>query len=282
MKKHVSKKIMQKAFVLPLIAMLLSTSAVMANTELQENNQTTSMDDWVMEIPDTQTEPGVEELVIPVNGIWADDIVQYRCNVTYDPNMIELTEVNFDGCAGEGFDVYLEYGSDYFFIMVQGSPAVPAGEGSLVNMVVNITDESGETEISFQGDQDQNLYKAGDGYHYPTLYDGTITIGGALPELSIESIAGGFGISAVIKNVGEGDATDVNWTISLDGGLILLGKETSDIITVIQPDNEETVSAMVFGIGKSTIVITAESAEGVSVEETASGLVILFFVLGVS
>ena len=284
MKKNTKrKKIIQKAIVLPLIAVLLSTNTIMANTERQKNNQATSMDDWVMEIPDTQTDPGVEGLVIPVNGIWADDIIQYRCNVTYDPDMIELTEVNLDGCAGEGFDIYLEYGSDYFFIMVQGSPAVPAGTGSLVNMVVNITDESGETEISFQGEQDQNLYKAGDGYHYPTLYDGTITIGDALPELTIKSISGGFGITAIIENIGDANATDVNWNITLEGGLIVLGNMTTGKITNIQVGNETTIkSSLIFGIGKSIITVFAECAEGARDKGTANGFVIACFVLGVS
>lgn len=277
------KKRIQQAIVLLFIAVLLSTSAVMADTELQENNQATSMDDWVMEIPDTQTEPGVEGLVIPVNGIWADDISQYRCNVTYDPNMIELTEINLDGCAGEGFDVYLIYGSDYFFIMAQGGTTVPAGEGSLVNMVINITEEPGVTEISFQGNQDQNLYKSGDGFHYPTLYNGIITIGEHQPEIQIEEITGGFGVSTIIKNVGDANATDVNWNITLDGGLIFLGKETTGTIANIPAGNETSIkSSLIFGIGKSTITVYAECAEGASDKGTASGLVIACFVLGVA
>jgi len=103
------------------------------------------------------------------------------------------------------------------------------------------------------------------------------------PELSIEDIAGGFGVSAVIKNTGDGDATDVEWTINLDGGLIILGKETKGTITTIPAGDEETIkSSLIFGIGKPTITITAECYEGASDAQTASGLVILFFVLGVS
>jgi hypothetical protein len=103
------------------------------------------------------------------------------------------------------------------------------------------------------------------------------------PELSIEDIAGGFGVSAVIKNTGEGNATDVEWSITLDGGLIILGKETKGTITTIPAGDEETIkSGLIFGIGKPTITITAECFEGASDEETASGLVILFFVLGVT
>lgn len=129
-----------------------------------------------------------------------------------------------------------------------------------------------------------DLY-AGDVVSTSVYYDDMSLEGDTIPqpELSIEDIAGGFGINAVIKNTGEGDATDVEWSISLDGGLIIIGKETKGTITTIAADDEEAIkSSLIFGIGRATITITAECFEGVSDEETASGLVILFFVLNVS
>jgi hypothetical protein len=107
--------------------------------------------------------------------------------------------------------------------------------------------------------------------------------GGEQPELEISDITGGFGISAMIDNVGDGEATDTEWSITLDGGLIILGKETTGTIASIPAgESSEIKSGLIFGIGRPTITITAECAEGKSAEETASGLVILFFVLGVS
>jgi len=106
---------------------------------------------------------------------------------------------------------------------------------------------------------------------------------GEEPELEISDIAGGFGVSAVIDNVGDGEATDTEWSITLDGGLIILGKETTGTIASIPAgESAEIKSSLIFGIGRPTITVTAECAEGPSAEENATGLVILFFVIGVS
>jgi len=103
------------------------------------------------------------------------------------------------------------------------------------------------------------------------------------PELSIEAIAGGFGVSAKINNVGDGEATDTEWSITLDGGLIILGKETTGTIASIPAGESADISSgLIFGIGRPTITVTAECAEGASAEGNATGLVILFFVIGVS
>jgi len=107
-----------------------------------------------------------------------------------------------------------------------------------------------------------------------------IHIIGAIVE--IERIAGGFGVSAVIKNAGGVEATSVDWSISLDGGLILLGKNKTGTIPSLVSGASETVSSFVFGFGKPTITVSVACAEGSSDEKNTSGLVILFFVLAAS
>jgi len=103
------------------------------------------------------------------------------------------------------------------------------------------------------------------------------------PELEIGEISGGFGVSAVIKNIGNGEATDVNWSINLDGGLIILGKETTGTIASIPAEDEATVkSSLILGIGSVTITVAADCAEGSPADKSANGFVILFFVIGVS
>jgi len=102
------------------------------------------------------------------------------------------------------------------------------------------------------------------------------------PELEIE-ITGGFGASAVITNVGAGDATEVDWSITLDGGLIILGKETTGTIASIPAGESVTISSsLILGIGKSDITVAAECAEGASAEETVTATVLLFLILGIS
>jgi len=119
----------------------------------------------------------------------------------------------------------------------------------------------------------------------PIYYDDLSITGESVPPqpvLSVESIAGGFGVSAVIKNTGEAAATNVDWTITLDGGLIILGGETTDtVLTIPAGGQAEIASGLILGFGKTTILVTATCDEGATDEESASGFVFLFFVLGV-
>jgi len=108
----------------------------------------------------------------------------------------------------------------------------------------------------------------------------TIRILGA-SVLEIGNITGSlFKVSTVIKNVGDADATNVDWSITLDGGLILLGRETSGSIISIPARDEVTISSdLIFGFGRTKIIVTAECAEGSSDTKTRDAFVILFVIL---
>jgi len=99
-------------------------------------------------------------------------------------------------------------------------------------------------------------------------------------NLEIGEISGGLlKVKAVIKNTGIGDAEDVDYTINLNGGLIILGKSTSDIISSITAGGEETVSSgLIFGIGKSVVTVTAEIPES-SATKDVNATVLLFFII---
>ena len=97
--------------------------------------------------------------------------------------------------------------------------------------------------------------------------------------LEIGSIIGGFvKVSAVIKNTGGVAATGVNWSITLDGGIILLGRETSGRILSIPAGGEKTVSSsVILGFGKTVITVSAETA-GFSDTAERDAFVLLFFI----
>ena len=109
-----------------------------------------------------------------------------------------------------------------------------------------------------------------------------VTIVEPQPELEIGTITGGFGIKASVKNIGDGPATNVAWTIELDGTLVFLGKTTQDSIATLAVDGEEPIqTGLIFGIGKSNIMVSASCDEGASAEASLSGFVLGPFVLGV-
>jgi len=94
-------------------------------------------------------------------------------------------------------------------------------------------------------------------------------------ELSIV-IKGGLGVSAEIKNIGTTNVTNINWSITLDGKFIFLGKTKSNIIPSLTVGEMVTVKDFVFGFGKTGINVTAGPAVA-----NKTGTAILFFVLGV-
>ena len=105
------------------------------------------------------------------------------------------------------------------------------------------------------------------------------------PDVVIDSITGGLGVTAVIKNVGDANATDVNWSITIDGGFIILTEEATGVIDTLAPDESAEVNMSVLGIGLGIftdmpmITVGAECAEGATAEDTVTAKIILIFVM---
>ena len=64
-------------------------------------------------------------------------------------------------------------------------------------------------------------------------------------------------------------------SINVDGGFILIGQETSGSMD-LAVGKEKTAHAFILGFGQPTITVTADTFE-----ETTTGFVFLFFVVGV-
>jgi len=92
------------------------------------------------------------------------------------------------------------------------------------------------------------------------------------------TITGGFGVSATIKNTGTTDLSNIAWSITLDGTLVFVGKTKSGTIASLAAGESVTVKDnFVIGLGKTGIAVSAGSEDA-----SASGTVILFFVIGVA
>jgi glucose/arabinose dehydrogenase len=98
-------------------------------------------------------------------------------------------------------------------------------------------------------------------------------------ELDIEVINGGFGINAIIRNTGETNATNIKWSIQLEGGIILVGKKSSGEISLLRPDKTTTIETpSIFGFGKTTITVTVEADTINMTTKISRGQIKLFFV----
>ena len=101
------------------------------------------------------------------------------------------------------------------------------------------------------------------------------------PIIKIEQISGGLlKVNAVIRNIGDQEATNVAWSIILRGGAIFLGKSTNGIISSLPAGGKQTViSKTIYGLGfPSVVMVEAGVTDGSSDVEVQSADVILSFI----
>ena len=101
-----------------------------------------------------------------------------------------------------------------------------------------------------------------------------------MTELSLNFRSGLFKLSGGIKNIGNNTAFNVQWNITIEGGFVLLGKESSGAIPKpLLPGEETTVcSKLFFGFGRIMITVAAWADNAPYVSESISGILFLFFI----
>ncbi len=108
---------------------------------------------------------------------------------------------------------------------------------------------------------------------------------GGGPVLVIESISGGLGLTAVIKNIGNADAAGINWSVTIEGGLFIFPREFSGTLESLDPGESAEIKIKIFGIGLGIltdivrIIVTVSAPNANTVEEIATAKVIGFFVI---
>jgi len=101
--------------------------------------------------------------------------------------------------------------------------------------------------------------------------------------LEIGDITGGIlKINAEILNKGTINVTAINWSITVDGRFVLLGKTKSGTIPSIQSGGSEIITDKpVFGFGKINITVSIEVPVGEPVTKTVTGFLFFFVILGI-
>ena len=96
-------------------------------------------------------------------------------------------------------------------------------------------------------------------------------------DIQINVINGGFRVSVDIINNGTATASDIGWSIDLEGGLILAGGHSEGVIDELPPGETTTIRQMtLYGIGRTTITVTTGDAS-----RQATGFILGPLVLGV-
>lgn len=103
------------------------------------------------------------------------------------------------------------------------------------------------------------------------------------PNLNITSVTGGvWKVSATIKNIGTANATIVDWTIHITGGILgKIDKTTNGTIDTLGIGAEKTVTSdkIIFGFGAISVTVTAICHEGASDTQTTAGKKIFVFLI---
>jgi len=100
-----------------------------------------------------------------------------------------------------------------------------------------------------------------------------------LPVLGIDRIIGGMlKITSTIENTGISEAEDISWKITLDGGFVLLGKESTGEISELLSGEEQTItSKTIIGFGPTQVFVEINYPEGTEVRDQG-GYMYLFYI----
>ncbi len=106
------------------------------------------------------------------------------------------------------------------------------------------------------------------------------------PQLSIESISGGFGTHTVIKNTGDSTAHDVRWNTTVIGDNLIRGDKIIPpipIIAELNPGESVEVSSWKYdytlGFGEINITVNTNCDEQATDQKTKQGMLIGFYII---
>jgi hypothetical protein len=112
---------------------------------------------------------------------------------------------------------------------------------------------------------------------------GAIVEGSGLAELSIGNIKGPMGIKADISSIGVNDANNVQWSITVTGGLLKkVNKTATGTVATLAAGASTPISLGTFiGFGKINIAITVKAQNSLEVTAAKSAFLLGPFVIGI-
>jgi hypothetical protein len=99
------------------------------------------------------------------------------------------------------------------------------------------------------------------------------------PMLEVRPIQSGLlQLDIPIKNSGSVDATDVTWSIELDGGAFIGASHQGTGFTVPAEGTAILSSGFILGLGPTVVTVTIEYGDGGVATRSQDGFVLLFFI----
>jgi PKD repeat protein len=110
------------------------------------------------------------------------------------------------------------------------------------------------------------------------IKDQYITVHELVYDIVITNVTSGFlRLNAVIENQGTIDVGRMNWSISVTGGFIFLGKTATGSIVGLTAGSATTISdKLLLGFGKVVFTITVVLPDGSVVTKSVGGILLLF------
>ncbi len=114
---------------------------------------------------------------------------------------------------------------------------------------------------------------------YCSLYGSvtkSLSVSGGEPDVRIEDVSGGIGVSVSIANIGDGDARTIDWSIEVQGGLLgRVNRSTGGTIDTLPGGSTTTVRlGPIIGFGPFTITVRVDD-----VERSYRAFVLLFYTI---
>ncbi len=101
------------------------------------------------------------------------------------------------------------------------------------------------------------------------------------PEFHIDSVSGKVGVTVEFSNIGDSSASDVEYSLSVSGGLLnLIDKNVTDNLTTMDPGQSVAVkSGLILGLGRITVQFSVSCAEGASEDISIDGNQLIIFTI---
>lgn len=107
-------------------------------------------------------------------------------------------------------------------------------------------------DVNYDGDYDVNIELIS------TSYNGFTYGPNSQSEITIKEISGGFGVSAVLENIGPKDIFNVNWNIDIEG-MIFIGGISSGKVDIKKGGQYTINSGLIIGFGPAEITVNVAS-----------------------